>query len=286
MKKIIAMVLCLVLALSMVGCGAKTTGNGVLVAGGADMPNNSEVIDTEKTQDAITENDADTDIKLVNIVDLTEVNQLSTDSALEEFFKDADYTYYFPSIKSEYIECQFSNGDRVKFVEAFNSGKVTISDLDTYDIFYWKVDKNGIYIKSSNKQKSGTVEQSSFIWIVKDIISDIGPVSLSAEESKKVKEIIDSCKYEIETSDCYNDFQFIREDGSIIYYHSDCGTFNDIENNKSYKLLDEQKEWIGTLLAKHLEVSHTRTPNQEYPIEQTQVMCEGVPLAPEGFTKP
>lgn len=281
MKKIITMVLCLGLALSTVGCGSGDKSKPV--ACGADMPIVHEVVNTEKPQVAL--NESETNIELVNIVDLTVVNQLSTDSALEEFCKDNDYTYYFPSIKSEYIECQFTNGGKMTIVEALNSGKVTISDLDTYDIFYWKVDKNGNYIKSSDKQKPETVEQSSFVWNVKDIIRDIGPVSLSAEESKKLKGIIDSCKYEIETSACDNDFQFISEDGSIIYYHSDCGTFNDIENNKSYELLDEQKEWIGTLLSKYLVVT-TRTPNQEYPIEQTQVMCEGVPLAPEGFTKP
>lgn len=56
MKKMIAMVLCLVLTLSLVGCGTTEIGNGSPVAGGADMQNNSEVIDTEKTQAVTTEN--------------------------------------------------------------------------------------------------------------------------------------------------------------------------------------------------------------------------------------
>ncbi len=60
MKKIIAVGLCLVLALSLVGCGTKETGNGSSVAGGADIPNSSEVIDTEKTQEATIETDKDT----------------------------------------------------------------------------------------------------------------------------------------------------------------------------------------------------------------------------------
>lgn len=150
MKKIITMVLFLVLVLLLVGCGTKTTEKGSTVASGVDMLNNSEVIDTEKKQEATSENDTGIDIQLVNIVDLTEVNQLSTDSALEEFFKDADYTYYFPSIKSEYIECQFSNGEKMAVIEALKSGKVSIPDLNMYDIFYWKVDKEGNYIKSTD----------------------------------------------------------------------------------------------------------------------------------------
>lgn len=63
--------------------------------------------------------------------------QLGTAEALEEFYSDSDYTYYFPSIKSEYIECQFSDGSRMMIVEALESGKAVVSDLDTYGIQYW-----------------------------------------------------------------------------------------------------------------------------------------------------
>ena len=54
MKKIIAMMLYLVLAFSMAGCGTKTTGNGVPHAGGEDKTNNNNNVDTEKTQVAMT----------------------------------------------------------------------------------------------------------------------------------------------------------------------------------------------------------------------------------------
>lgn len=155
-KKMIATVQCLVLAISVIGCGSVTThGSGdktESVAGGADMPIVTEAVNTEQPQVALYE--SETNIELVNIVDLTVVNHLSTDSALEEFCKDNDYTYYFPSRKSEYIECQFANGDKMTIVEALNSGKVTISNLDTYGISYWKVDKNGNYIKSYDKKGS------------------------------------------------------------------------------------------------------------------------------------
>lgn len=163
MKKMIALFLCLVLALFMVGCGSVPTpgsdDKSEPVAGGADMPIVNEVVNAEQPQVAL--HKSERNIELVNIVDLTVVNQLSTDDALEEFYKDNDYTYYFPSIKSEYVECQFTNGDKMTILEALNSGKVNMSDLDTYGIFYWKVDKDGNYIKSNDNQKSEVVEQSS-----------------------------------------------------------------------------------------------------------------------------
>lgn len=180
------------------------------------------------------------------IIDLTEENHLSTADALEEFYKDSDYTYYFPSIKSEYIECQFSNGDTMPIKQALDDGKVTVSDLDTYGIFYWKVDKEGKYIKSVDLGKAGGC------WRVNTLYSSSNGVSLSEEDSKKISDIIASCKYEIGTEDYANDFVFFREDGSGIYYHSDSGIFNDKENNRSYRISEEQKEWIAELLCNFL----------------------------------
>lgn len=60
MKKIMVMVLCFSFLLSLAGCRTKTTGYSTPIAGGADMPNNSNVVDTEKTQVAIQETDEDT----------------------------------------------------------------------------------------------------------------------------------------------------------------------------------------------------------------------------------
>ena len=91
------------------------------------------------------------DVKLVSIVDLTVVNNIPTDTALEEFYSDSDYTYYFPTIRSKYIECQFSDGSKMTITESLSKGKVSISDLDTYGVMYWIVDKDGNYINSLDR---------------------------------------------------------------------------------------------------------------------------------------
>lgn len=71
MKKTISMILCVMLILSLVGCGKtqntnnevprakKTTENGTPVSGVADMPINSDTVDTEQTQIAINETSVD-----------------------------------------------------------------------------------------------------------------------------------------------------------------------------------------------------------------------------------
>lgn len=61
MSKQKLVIMSLVFILALVGCGTKTTGNGTLIAGGADMPTNSDVVDTEKIQTATNETDEETE---------------------------------------------------------------------------------------------------------------------------------------------------------------------------------------------------------------------------------
>lgn len=136
MKKLISTVLCLMTAVSLCGCNSKVS----------DCNSVTDITNTETAPPEEMSSAAES--QLLNIVDLTVVNHLSTDDALEEFYQNSDYTYYFPSIKSEYIECQFSNGDKMSITDALKADKVTVSDLDTYRIQYWMLDKNGEYINS------------------------------------------------------------------------------------------------------------------------------------------
>lgn len=61
MKKQIIMVLCFVLAFSLVGCRTKSIGNSSDVTSRENLPNNSEVIDTEITQNTTHETNKDTE---------------------------------------------------------------------------------------------------------------------------------------------------------------------------------------------------------------------------------
>lgn len=44
------------------------------------------------------------------IVDRTETENIPTAEALEEFYADESYRYYFPSMKSEYVCVRFTDG--------------------------------------------------------------------------------------------------------------------------------------------------------------------------------
>lgn len=179
------------------------------------------------------------EVVLIDIVNIAERDHIGTDECEEVFFKDNKYTYIFPSIESDYIECTFSDGSKMKIKEALKKGAVSVIDLDKYGILY--------YAESVNTEDSANGNME-LCWKVNGAYYDSEPVCISAEDSRSIKEIIDSCKWYIGTADCYNDFVFIRADGTEIYYHSDCGTFNDNSLDRSYKLLDEQKAYINEYL--------------------------------------
>ena len=72
------------------------------------------------------------------IIDLTENGEIGTDDALECFFNDVSYSYYFPSIKSQYITVYYKDGTEQNVKDALAEGKIKISDLDLFGISYYK----------------------------------------------------------------------------------------------------------------------------------------------------
>ena len=77
-------------------------------------------------------------ITVTDIIDRTKTGFIATNDALEGFFSDGEYDYYFPSIKSRYIDVYYSDGTSENIKDAIAAGRVTIADLDTFDIGYYK----------------------------------------------------------------------------------------------------------------------------------------------------
>lgn len=53
------------------------------------------------------------------------------------------------------------------------------------------------------------------------------------------------------TAECANDCKLIIDE-RIYYYHSECGTFNDKENNQNLPVTAEEKESINVILAQYV----------------------------------
>ena len=63
-------------------------------------------------------------------------------TALEKFYSDELYDYSFPCIKSNYVIVVFSNGSEKNIIDALNDKDVKVEDLDTFNIKYYKTEKN------------------------------------------------------------------------------------------------------------------------------------------------
>ena len=75
---------------------------------------------------------------------------------------------------------------------------------------------------------------------------------LTEEEVKIIADIIGNGTWNTEgTAECANDCKLIIDERTY-YYHSECGTFNDKENNQNLPVTAEEKENINAILAQYI----------------------------------
>ena len=108
MKKVIAILLCLFTLFVFVGCN---------------------VLNNPATEQSV---------KIENIIDIAERDNLPTNDALELFYSDDTYNYYFSSIRSIYVIVYYNDGTEQTAQDALAEGKIKISDLDSFGIHYFK----------------------------------------------------------------------------------------------------------------------------------------------------
>ena len=83
--------------------------------------------------------------------------------------------------------------------------------------------------------------------------------TLSIEDAAKLESVVLSDTWQEGTGDCINDCKLIF-DGEVYYYHSECGTFNDSQNNRNLKLTTEQKENVNVILEKYISLGSAEVP--------------------------
>lgn len=80
--------------------------------------------------------EAKTDKVIVSIIDRTKTEGLDYDTALEKFFEDEKYEYYFGGLYSRLIIVHYQDGSQEDIVTALNAGRATIADLDRFEVGY------------------------------------------------------------------------------------------------------------------------------------------------------
>lgn len=100
-------------------------------------------------------------IYVTDIIDRTETEHLLTADALEGFWSDEEYHYYFSSIKSHYIIVHYSDGTQEPVREAMGAGRVTLGDLDRFGIGYYKEE---IVTAVGMECKEGVLDALGLFW--------------------------------------------------------------------------------------------------------------------------
>lgn len=79
---------------------------------------------------------------IVEIIDRTKSENLSCVQVLQKFYEDENNEYYFGCEKSDLIIVKYKGGSSESVSDAFKNNHIHISDLDLYNISYYKEPKN------------------------------------------------------------------------------------------------------------------------------------------------
>ena len=80
--------------------------------------------------------------KVNEIVDTTKsIENFACAEALESFYEDNDYIYFWGCMKNQYMIVRYESGFEETISDALKYGTITISDLDRYNISYIKQEK-------------------------------------------------------------------------------------------------------------------------------------------------
>ena len=160
---------------------------------------------------------------LISITD--ETGERPLEDAVEYFYEDLAYRYYFSNIKSEHIIVRYSDGTAESVVTALQDRRITISDLDRFGIEYFK-DPLPFVITELNGKAN---------W------------ELTSEKSGELRTILQNLEWQEGTTRCAVDYSMMSE-GVEYLYHSSCGTVADLENQRFCTLSEEDQDFMRNIL--------------------------------------
>ncbi|MBQ3599104.1 MAG: hypothetical protein II987_07535 [Clostridia bacterium] len=133
MKNTLCLLICLFMcALFFAGCETDEQSMQDTNESGENVSVNSESIFDES------------DISAEDEVTLTEivVTGQALDTAVDTFYEDDYYEYYFPTMpQHEYVIVKYSDGTSQNVKDALADGRITVFDLNKFDIEYEKIAK-------------------------------------------------------------------------------------------------------------------------------------------------
>ena len=94
---------------------------------------------------------------------------------------------------------------------------------------------------------------------------------LSGENTKAILQILDTGSWLPDATDCASDY-VLTFDGRTIYYHSDCGTFNERleQSDQSLRLSDAERETVNRII--QAVIPHDLSPVELLPFSYEEIL--------------
>lgn len=88
--------------------------------------------------------------------------------------------------------------------------------------------------------------------------------ALSLEDVDRIADLLEEGSWNTEgTADCLNDC-ILTVNGESVYYHSDCGTFNDTIQERCLSLTEEERAAVNAVLSKYITLGFEETVDETW----------------------
>lgn len=88
--------------------------------------------------------------------------------------------------------------------------------------------------------------------------------ALSPEDADRIANLLEEGNWNTEgTADCLNDC-ILTVNGESVYYHSDCGTFNDTIQERGLSLTEDERAAVNAVLSKYITLGFEETIDETW----------------------
>ncbi len=187
----------------------------------------------------------ETAVFVTDIVDATKTGDIDCSDAEEPFYSDGEYTYIFSCIKSQHVTVYYSDGTSENVVDALDSGRIGIKELDRFGIDYFK----DCYVPESNDnviEHEDTVYCGNTLTTIKYKGIDTSlEKTFAGSDSVAITDLLRFLDYKDDVCKCLPDYTFETEFGT---YGVNMSEGYARHEGKQVSLTQEQISEIGAII--------------------------------------
>jgi len=156
-----------------------------------------------------------------------------TKDEIELIYEDESFRYYLPDGLCETIVVTYIDGTSESIREALQSGRITVQDLDLYEISYTRIEKYMTVMQRDGKEDFELQEEARMI----------------------VEEILTRQEWENAEPRCLSDV-ILSTGVGYFNYHTDCGTFTHITSKTCCTVSEEERLQLLELFSQYIPINN------------------------------